>query len=496
MDYRPDWQPTKPGLLVSTENVIPDKAGNYFTSYTAESSGYTGSIFSSGSARGARMVTMASGTKRLIVGGYTLIKEANGSGGWTDRTSTTPGSYSLSATDRWWFEPFGDMVVACNGVDATEKSTTGIFSTLTGAPKAKVIISQSGHLLALNYNDGSANPAGIKWCSQDDATDWTASASNSAGSITLKQTPGPIVAGAQLHDIAVVWKAKSMYVGRRVGGTEIWQFNLLSPSIGCISQEAWVATPAGIIFVSDYGVYLFDGSIPRPIDDGVRVTLFNAIFSASTTAFMSHDEQAGTIYIWLRSGIIECFAYNYFSDKWSVAYKLTGKSSDSSGELGHATYLQFICTVRDANYTDAVALGVSVPASGLRTAHLIVGTGNVLVNLSSIVPADAFRSRLQTGLLRSQDAAPDELSEMERITPLWATSTGTVREPTSATANVQGYARVSGAGGFGGVDFSMGTDKQFETRSTGKVLDVLLTWVAQYVGLQDLAYKLRKSGSR
>lgn len=485
LDYRPDWQPRAPGILVAANNLVPDKSGCYFTSYAAESSGYTGAIVASGSIVGARMVKSPT-TQRLVVGSQDKLLEANGAGGWTDRSGA---AYGLSGSQRWWFTQFGTETIACSLGNNTQKSTTGNFSDLSGAPKAKIMLSLNGHLLALNYNDGSASPAGIKWCTQNDDTTWTAATGNSAGTATLRESPGEITAGAEFHNIAIVWKSRSMYIGRRVGGVDIWRFDLLDPKVGCVGPEAWASTPVGIIWASEIGIFLYDGSSPRPIDDGIRGAIYNAM-SVPASVEVSHDDSEGTVFFWFSTTNI-CYCYNYLSDKWSIAYS-------STNNLGNATYAAFITHVRDANYIDALALAVTAPASSLRTAHLIISTGQKLANLSNKTIANTFNSIFVTGLVRAQQAGPREWTEIAEINPLWAYKSLAAAEASSGSVSITPYSRKSGATA-SALQAKTGTltaDKRFDVQASGAVLQATYTFTDQYLGVEDFEYQFNRAGKK
>lgn len=490
LDFRPDQQPSTPGTLVTCSNVIPTKDGSYFTSWVPVNAGYSALGASPIIARMLKTPT----TSRLVVGTANKLYEANGSGGWTDRSAA---SYGLTGTQRWWITQYGDETIACTPAYATQTSTTGSFANLSNAPKAKVMLSQSGHLLALNYDDGTANPSGIKWSSQGSSTTWTAGAGNSAGSATLRESVGPIVGGCELHDVVAVWKSSSMYVGRRVGGTEIWRFNLLSPKVGLVHQDAWHATPVGIIFVSENGVYRWDGSVPQPIDEGVRIKFYTKLATSSSSIQMTHDESRNCVFFWL-FGATECWSYNYLSQKWSVAYA-------STSNLGSSTYASAICTVRDANFSDCSTLAITgAVGSNQRTAHLIFTGGPYLVNLSGESPDNTFVSTFESGIIRSGDAGPDDQTEVTRIVPAWAWESGSLfsaadaKEPTAATLVLAGFSRptAAAASATGSKTVSMNANKRFDVTLAANALRAQLTVTDGYFGISDIGYFMRKAGKR
>lgn len=488
MDFRPDFQLQTPGILTVANNVTPQKDGSYATSLAAEASGYNSAVSAIGGVVGSRLLKTPT-AQRLLVGTQSKLFEASGGGSWTDRSIA--GDYALTGSNRWWFEQYGSETIALTIEMPTQTSSSGTFAVLTNAPKGKVACVQSGHLLIGNYNDGSAVPDGIAWCSQDDSTDWTPTASNTAGSIRLKQSPGPIIAMAPMHDIVVVWKARSMYLGKKIGGatTDVFRFNLFAKNVGCIHQEAWVDTPRGIIFVAETGIYLFDGStIPQPIDSGVKIRLINSGLSAGSNIQMSHDEAQATVFIWNVTNTI-CYAYNYLSEKWGTAYAATTN-------LGSATLTTFTNVVRDANYNDANALAVSSPTFG-KTSHLVFINGQKLVNLSTNVIANTFASTLQTGLARPEVSLEAEV-HMDRVIPLWGSINGTVYEPSTGSVTVTPYSRISGASAaaLANKTGALDTYKRFDVMSSAKGFVVALTMTNEFFCLGDIGYSWGQDGKR
>ena len=404
LDFRPDFPPG-PGVLSTASSVIPDKFGQYRTSFAATGITAWGSAIGATST-GARVVRKADGTPFLFVGTGTNIFEYTAVG--VSNVSLVVGGYTAGVD--WWFCQLGDETLACNYNNTTQTrsgASATAFANHATAPKAKIMIALSGHVLALNYNDGTAVPNGIKWASQGSSATWIASASNSAGSAKLIETPGEITAGATIHDIAVVWKRGSMYVGKRVQTDEIWKFNALSPTIGCPWKEGWVSTPVGLIFLSANGVFKFDGSTPVPIDRGVRADIYASIGSS---AYLSHDEVSGCVFLWLAGTV--AWTYNYLSDKWSKGY---------NGSIGLAA-TSMSRPVRDSLVDDVVAInGVAVP-SVQRRCHLVTGSDQIMYNLASTVPANGLSPTLTLQNVRHPDCDPREETLIRRVIPVWGSS--------------------------------------------------------------------------
>lgn len=487
IDYRPDWPPTNPSVASECSFLIVDKSGQLRTSYAATAVSNWSTALNA-TCVGARMVRKAAGTPFVFFGSSSRIEEWNS----TTLTNVSSAAYA-TGTNRWWFCQYGDSTIACNYANNTQVRTgaTGTaFADLTNAPKAKIFLSQSGHLLALNYDDGSAVPDGIKWASQGTTTTWTAANSNTAGNAQLTQSPGPITAGAELHDIVVVWKSDSMYIGRRIGGagTDIWRFNLLSPKIGCVGQEAWAATPVGIIFASrNSGVYKFDGSVPQPIDAGIRQELYRNINSSTQ---ISHDEASSCVFIWTDGGNHYC--YNYAQDRWTKAYNSTS--------LGNASFTQpvsgvRVCIVRDANYTDFLSLGGSSDTN--KRAHLIVSNEKKVCNLSNgTTVAASLNAQIVLPTVRHPKAGPREDTYMNRITPVFGYDSERLAfsEPTTGTCTVTRRSRLSGGDLAPAVSGTLSSGKSLDIQAAANSFTVQYDWTNEAFVLSDMLYDMDLAG--
>lgn len=493
LDYRPDTPTLSPTTLITAQFLLADKSGNYRTSYSATAVANWSTAFTQ-TPLSARMVQFSDGTPNVFFGSNSSIYEWNGST-LSTVTRAAGGNYLADTTHRWWFEQFGDSTIASNLNDNTQVRTSSSsgtqFADLSGAPKAKFFLSQRGYLLACSYNDGSAVLNGIKWATQGSTTSWTAATGNTAGNAILRETPGEIIAGAQIHDIVAIWKKNSMYIGRIIGGagTNVWEFNLLSPKIGCAGLDAWASTPVGIIFVSpNNGVYKFDGSVPVPIDQGIRNELYRGI-STATQCKVSHDEASQTVFLWFgsTSGCPIAYAYNYASNKWSEPYV--------GSVLGNASFTNMQCAIRDANYDDYIALGGT--NAGNRRAHLIVSSEKKVCNLADTTAGAGVNAAYTFASVRDPKAGPDDLTQITRVEPVHAYDTensGFVGEPSSGTLTISDRPRIGAASTANG-SYSMDANRRYDCSRVANSFALTFSHTAQTMILADMLFNTQLSGS-
>lgn len=266
--FSPDSDPTAPGVLTDCTNIIPYPAG--FKG--APSPVSVGANALAAECRGAVVATKLDGSRRVFAGTQTKLYELNGTS-WTDR-SAGGGSYTGSSESRWSFCQFGDTTIASNLADAMQSSSSGAFAAIASAPKAKVVVSASNNfVLAFNTNDGTYGqlPDGWWCCAQNDQTSWTPSVSTSANRGRLIAVEGAIQAAMTLGDYVVAYKQRAVFVGIYVGAPVVWQWNLIpGGECGAVGQEAVCDIGGAHFIVSNDNFWLFDGTRPIPLGNGVN----------------------------------------------------------------------------------------------------------------------------------------------------------------------------------------------------------------------------------
>ena len=265
LGFAPDVDSATPGVLTDCANFIP-----YINGMEGGPAAQTpnGVPALAAECLGAAVVTKLDGTRRVVAGTTTKLYELSG-GAWDDVAGAT---YNAAADFRWSFAQFGDATLAANKADTIQRSTSGAFADAdASAPKADIIFTVGAQVMALNVNDGADKPDGWHVCALNDDTDWAESLTTQAASGRLVSAPGRITAGARLGELAVAYKAKSIFVGQYVGVPSIWDFSpVRAGEIGCVGKEAVCDLGPVHFFVGDDNFFLFDGQVPTPVGEEVR----------------------------------------------------------------------------------------------------------------------------------------------------------------------------------------------------------------------------------
>lgn len=318
--FAPDADVTTPGLITDCVNFVP-----YLTGMEGahEPISPAGTPALADACQGAAVVSKLDDTRRIIAGAQTKLYELV-SGAWVDQSKV--GGYVGGAESRWSIAQFGDATLAANRADSIQRSTSGAFSDIAGAPKAEVIFTVGAFVMALNVNDGVEKPDGWHCCAVYDDTDWAPSITTQAATGRLVATAGRLTAGARLGEYAVAYKARSIYLGQYVGSPIVWDWlQVPGGDAGCVGKEAICDIGGAHFFVGDDNFWIFDGSRPIPVADGqVRQWFYtNSNPTYRYKTICAFDKQTNRVFVYYVSNnsttIDSALVYHVLSKKWGRA---------------------------------------------------------------------------------------------------------------------------------------------------------------------------------
>jgi len=316
--FVPDVDELTPGAILDASQIIPTQKGIQACPSTVTA----GPSALPAECRGAALLRNLSGVNRLIAGTSTNLFEA-GSTAWGTVSASSAG-YSLGTDDRWSFCQFGNSAIAATISEKIQRSTSGNFATITAAPKAQIVESLKGFVLALHTNETTFGDSTDRWfsCAQYDETDWTPSVATQCATGRLVEGGGPITAGRKLGDDLIVYKRRAMFIGRYAGPPSVWDFVQVTTEIGCVGQEAVINIGYAHIFAAEDNIYLFDGVRPQSIADGkVRewfTSNLNPVYNYRTKAFWDKRRNLAWIFFVSTGGSSIC-------DSGLVYHTLTGR---------------------------------------------------------------------------------------------------------------------------------------------------------------------------
>lgn len=322
--FAPDSDPNTPGILIDCSNIIPFESGLK----GAPTAVNTAAAVLAAPCTGAVVATQLSGVRRVFAGTLPRLYEL-AANLWVDRTRAA-GVYTGGTDTRWSFCQFGDTTIASNLADAMQSSVAGVFADIATAPKAKLVVSATNNfVIAFNTSDATFGASPDRWwcCAQADQTNWTPAVTTLATTGRLVAVEGQIQAALTLGDYVIAYKNRAIFLGTFVGSPVVWQWALVpGGEAGVVGQEAVCDIGGAHFFVGNDNFWLFDGTRPLPLGNGVVRQWFLNNSSASyryrTKAI--YDRQNNLVRIFFASnastGLVDsCLVWHVLTKQWGRA---------------------------------------------------------------------------------------------------------------------------------------------------------------------------------
>jgi hypothetical protein len=194
-----------------------------------------------------------------------------GNFGWNQAAGAIPLPLRLWSADLWGTDL---MVVPSKGPLMYWNTSAGItdrMTIVTAAPSVNQIVrvaSEARHVLLYGTHDvsGSYNPLLIRWCSQEDFTDWTPTNINNAGDYPLPSRGSEIRAVNRVRDKTAILTDSDLYIQSYIGGNDVFGFVAAGEQCGVIARNAAIEYRGVLYWMSDNGqFYQYDGRVqPLP----------------------------------------------------------------------------------------------------------------------------------------------------------------------------------------------------------------------------------------
>lgn len=134
--------------------------------------------------------------------------------------------------------------------------SAGIF---TAMPQQQVV--------ALGASDGSSSNPDlllVRWSDVGDNTDWTATATNQAGSFRISRG-AQIVGGMQGPQAGLIWTDVGLWLMQYIGFPLVYGFTEIAQGCGLIGQNAKGVLGGKVYWMSYNGFFVYDGNSVQPL---------------------------------------------------------------------------------------------------------------------------------------------------------------------------------------------------------------------------------------
>jgi hypothetical protein len=183
---------------------------------------------------------------------------------WVNATRAVGGDYTAASDDFWNAAQYGDLALAVNGADAAQKfdiSTDTKFSVLGGSPPVAHDIAIWDDYVVLAEVDPNNR---LIWSGTDDPESWTVGTDNCQrrplgdGGRIVKLTGGRM---------KLVFQETMIRRATNVGGTDIFQLNVISTERGCAAAGSVASYQGLVFFLAEDGFFMVSDAGFEPIGE-------------------------------------------------------------------------------------------------------------------------------------------------------------------------------------------------------------------------------------
>lgn len=314
-----EWLPDQGGpignALAVADNVLPGASGyRPLPSFVPEPSGALPDrpLGAAAYRSAARVGITFAGTAANLYISTTTSWNAAGSG------------YAATDDNPWSFVQFGQWVIATNGADAPQYfilDESATFAPLPGTegvnPPRMLLIAVVRDFVVGGVINGDA--ATLQWSGINNASEWRPSYGQSDYNIAA--TGGAITAIAG-GEYGLVFQEERITRMTYVAGNVIFQFDEISPNIGCLHPRGFAQIGRMCFFLSARGFMACDGNSVTPIGDEKVDRTFLAAMDRSYLGRMSCvADPVRKIVYWVvpDENPTVAYAYSWTQARWSRA---------------------------------------------------------------------------------------------------------------------------------------------------------------------------------
>ena len=221
-----------------------------------------------------------------------------GNFGWGTPAGSVPDPLRQWSLDLWGTDV---MAVPSDGPLMYWNTSAGIsdrVTIVTAAPSVNQIVrvaSEARHVLLYGTHDvsGSYNPLLVRWCSQEDFTDWAPTATNTAGDYPLPSRGSEIRAVNRWSDKTAILTDNDLFIQSYIGGNDVFGFVAAGERCGVIARNAVVEYNGTLYWMATNGqFYQYDGrlqalpcTVLRYIYDNLNEFQVDKIYAGTNSTF-------------------------------------------------------------------------------------------------------------------------------------------------------------------------------------------------------------------
>ena len=314
------------------------------------------------------------------------------------------------------------------------------ISSLAGASNTPTIALQvmvsdiDQHVIAFGSNpigSSAIDPLFVRFSDQENAADWTPTATNTAGGVRIN-SGSQIVGAVQGRQEILIFTDVSLHSMRFVGAPFTFQFQTISSDISMISPNAAVNARGSVYFMDKGGFYVYNGSV-QPLPCSVKEHVFSNLNLDQAFKVFAAENNAFSEVTWFypigsgQTEITNYVSFNYSENLWSVGTLERGAWCGAGTR--EKPLASSIIANTDDNYLYSHEVGHDDDGSAMtafvESGDLEIQDGERFMMISRIIPDFAFSGT-------TSDAQID-MPIKGKDFPLAATSTLATATVTSST---------------------------------------------------------------
>ena len=211
------------------------------------------------------------------------------------------------------------------------------ITSLSGASNAPTIALQvmvsdiDQHVIAFGTNpigSSAIDPLFIRFSDQENAADWTPTATNTAGGVRIN-SGSQIIGAVQGRQEIIIFTDVSVHSMRFVGAPFTFQFQTISSDVSMISPNAAVNARGSIYFMDKGGFYVYNGSV-QPLPCSVKEFVFSNLNEDQAFKVFAAENNAFSEVTWFYpvgtgdTEVTNYVTFNYAENLWSVGTLVRG----------------------------------------------------------------------------------------------------------------------------------------------------------------------------
>jgi hypothetical protein len=300
-----------------------------------------------------------------------------------------PATETYQAAATWSLDTWGEYLIGCCTSDGKLYqwqlgfSTPTLAAAITNAPTGCQAVMSTAERFVFALG-ASSNPRSVKWCDQENNTNWTASATSQAGDFEL-QTVGVLKAGKKVRGINLLFTDVDVHTATYVGLPYVYSFEKAASGCGLISAQAVAAIDTAAMWMSTSGFWIFDGYV-KPLPCDVSDYVFQDLnYNQASKVYAVHNSKYGEIWWFYPSSasneVDSYVIYNYRENHWNI-----GSMSRTAG-TDRGVFLQPLMVSSDGYiYEHEVGYDYDSGVLYAESGPVEIGQGDNIMSVRQVIP--------------------------------------------------------------------------------------------------------------